>query len=164
MITLVEDNETLYRRVVYKPENWHVDENGQLRVTHSAFSDPQNQPSVDRAQLCDNNPIWTQQGDARNGVVSLLTIEVRAMADIITNSQPPQPHLIDAIHRPEPHNYAHAQIEADPAIASKGTFKRFRAGLAFLANQHGWLIKPQDFSSNTPTALTPTPSAESPAK
>ena len=145
MITIVEDDETLYRRVVYKPDNWHVDEIGELRVTQSAFSDPQNKPSVDRAKLCDNKPAWTQQGDDRNGVVSFLTIEVRSLADIVTNSQPPQVHQINVIHRPEQDNYAHAQIEADPAIASKGTFKRFRASLAFLANKRGWLIKPLDY-------------------
>ena len=145
MISRVEDDETLYRRVVYKPENWHGDEIGELRVTHTAFGDPQNKPSVDRANLCGNNPQWTQQGDDRNGVVSLLTGEVRAMADIVTNSQPPVPHQIDVIHVPEENNFAHAQIEADPAIASKGTFRRFRVGLAFLANMRGWLIKPLDY-------------------
>lgn len=145
MVTYVEDDETLYRRVVYKPDNWHIDEVGELRVTQSAFSDPQNKPSVDRANLCGDNPQWTQQGDDRNGVVSLLTQEARAIADIVTNSQPPQLHQIDVIHRPEETNYAHAQIEADPAIASKGTFKRFRVSLAFLANNRGWLIKPIDF-------------------
>lgn len=46
LITHVEDDETLYRRVVYKMDNWHVDESGVLRVTQTAFSDPQNKPSV----------------------------------------------------------------------------------------------------------------------
>jgi hypothetical protein len=145
MATYVENNELLFRRIVYKAENWHVDESGGLRVTQTAFSDPQNRPSVDRTNLCDHNPHWTQQGDDRNGVVSLLTLEVRALADIVTNSQPPQSHHIDVVHRPEPDNFAHAQIEADPAIASKGTFKRFRVSLAILANTRGWLIRPLDF-------------------
>jgi hypothetical protein len=145
MATFVEEDETLYRRIVYKTENWHIDDVGELRVTQTAFSDPQNKPSVDRAALCGNNAEWTQQGDDRNGVVSLLTYEVRAIADSVTNSQPPVAHHIDVIHVPEEDNYAHAQIEAAPAIASKGTFKRLRVSLAILANKRGWLIKPLDY-------------------
>lgn len=145
MPTIVEDDKILYRRVVYKTENWHVDESGELRVTHSAFSDPQNRPSVDRANLCGNNPHWTQQGDDRNGVVSLLTLEVRAIADSVTNSQPPVQHHLDVLHVPEANNYAHAQIEADPTITSSGTFRRLRISLAILANRRGWLIKPIEY-------------------
>jgi hypothetical protein len=142
MVTFVEDDETLYRRVVYKPDNWHIDDTGELRVTQTAFNDPNNKPSADRAKLCNHNPRSTQQEDDRNGVVFLLAYEVRAIADIVTNTQPPLVHRIDVIHAPVEDNYAHAQIEADPAIASKGTFRRFRASLAFLANSRGWLIKP----------------------
>ncbi|MCC6453729.1 MAG: hypothetical protein IT328_02175 [Caldilineaceae bacterium] len=141
----MEDDETLYRRITYKPDHWHMDDTGELRVTHTAFSDPQNKPSVDRARLCSNNPSWTQQDDERNGVVFLLAHEVRAIADIITNSNPPIKHQIDVIHVPEEDNHAHAQIEPAPVISSKGTFRRLRVSLAFLANRRGWLIKPLEY-------------------
>jgi hypothetical protein len=55
------------------------DEMGELRVTQTAFSDPSNKPSVDRVRHCSDNPRWTQQEDGRNGVVFLLTHEVRLM-------------------------------------------------------------------------------------
>jgi hypothetical protein len=143
-VTYVENNETLFRRVDFKPGYWRMDDDGVLRVTQSAFGDSHNRPSVDRAVLCNDNPTHTQLNDDRNGVVALVTSEVRTVI-VTTNSRPPLPHQIDVIHVPETGNYAHAQIQGNPHITSDGAFQRLRASLAILANTRGWLILPFGF-------------------
>ena len=145
MITLVEDNEILYRRVDVKPtENyWQRDPlTGELLVTASAFKDSGKKPSVDRANLCGNNPVHTQNNNSDNGVVSLLTGDVRTRATAITADHPTPKHTVDVLHVPEPGNEAHAQIETDPLLHNDKAFRRFRVSLASLANERGWLIRP----------------------
>ena len=49
---------------------------------------------------------------------------------------------VDVHPRPLEENPAHAQIEADPTIASDSLFRRVKEMLALLAARHGWIIRP----------------------
>lgn len=145
MNELVLDSEILYRRVVYG-SSYEYTENGEPVVTQTAFSDPKKQPSVDRALLCNHDPSRTQGKDLRNGVVSLITAEVRAIGDISTNSAPLVKHTIDVIYVPIlDENLAHAEIRAAPEIASDKVFRRLRVALAILAQKRKWEIYPSDY-------------------
>lgn len=135
----VEDHEILYRRVVFDPLCFQETEEG-LKVRPQAFRDREYQPSVDRAKLCNHNPKYTQ-GDLRNGVVSLVTGEVRSIANVV-KGKPPIQYEVDVVYDPLPDNSAHAEIRTHPKIRSKKVFKRLRISLAILANRRGWLIPP----------------------
>lgn len=136
----LEDNEMLYRRVVFDALCFQETEEG-LKVTPQAFRDRVHQPSVDRAKLCNHNPKYTQGDDSRNGVVSLVTGEVRAIANVV-KGKPPIQYDVDVVYAPLPDNQAHAEIRTHPKIRSKKVFKRLRVSLAILANRRGWLIPP----------------------
>ena len=124
-----------------------------LRLSSQAFSERNKQASVDRAELCNSDPSWTQGNDERNGVVYLVTEEVRAIGDnLVTNS--PQgdrtSHEVDVIpdvltlEKHGVHNPAHALVVATPNITSNSTYKRLKEALARLvnSNQGRWLIYP----------------------
>jgi hypothetical protein len=142
----VQDDEILYRRVIFDDQCYEFDkETGNLRLTQTAFSDPKNQPSVDRAKLCSDDPTWTQGADRRNGVVSLLAAEIRSIDTIALQTVPPVYYRIDVVAVPEKENPAHAEIRAAPEISSTKVFRRLRISLAILATRRGWLIRPYGY-------------------
>lgn len=141
----VQDDETLYRCIFFDRQGFTFIESEGLIVTRSAFLDPNNQPSVDRAKLCNNDPRYTQGDDERNGVVSLIAKEVRAIDDVKKYNNPPVTYAIDVVPVPLNNNPAHAEIHANPQIASKSVFRRLKTSLAILANKRGWLIFPEGF-------------------
>jgi hypothetical protein len=147
MNDLVDDNEIVYRRVIFDPQCFVLEESKKLIVTASAFRDRNHQPSVDRAILCDNDPHHTQGVDKRNGVVLLIASEIRAIADVIKydGDRPAVVYEIDVVPAPLIDNVAHAEVRAHPTISSSKVFRRLQQGLAMLANKRGWLIYPEGF-------------------
>lgn len=139
----VRDDEILYRRVPYDLQCFEQHD-GVLRVTRHAFRDPNNQPSVDRSHLCNYDPAWTQGTDTRNGVVSLVTGEVRSI-DNLEVAKSSVYYRVDVVSDPLPLNEAHAEIRTDPSISSQNVFRRLRSSLEILANRRGWMILPLDF-------------------
>ena len=143
----VEDKEILYRSVA---KDCFTLVDGKLKLTSTAFNDPAQQPSVDRAKLCGFNPAHVKKKPT-DGVVSLVTISIRQIADVIQNDnhgQPKPAHEIDVI--PDPikdcplrmDNPAHALIVAHPNFANDQVFKNLKKSLARIASQGGWLIEP----------------------
>ena len=152
-VTHIENDEVLYRCIFYGRGGYIFSDSDGLRVTRDAFRDPQNQPSVDRAIICQNNPQNTQI-DNQDGVVWLITAEVRVIQDVIKYKKGQEvdtEYLINVLHRPLENNFAHAQIEADPTITSSSVFRRLKTSLMHLVNNHDsqWLIYPGDY--RTPT-------------
>ena len=147
MSDFVGDDEQLFRRVIYDPQCWARDNNNRLIVTSAAFRDRNHQPSVDRANLCNNNPSHTQGSDRRNGVVQLVAGQIRRIDDVIKQERDVSVllYLIDVVPAPLEDNLAHAEVRADPQIASDKIFRRLRQSLAILANQQRWLILPEGF-------------------
>jgi len=151
----VEDEEILYRSVA-KDCVTLVD--GKLKLASTAFNDPAQQPSVDRAKLCGLNPAHVKKKPT-DGVVSLSALSVREIADVVQNDELGQPindehgqpkpaHEIDVFPDPIkdqptlPDNPAHAIIVAHPAFANDKVFKKLKKSLARIASQGGWLIEP----------------------
>jgi hypothetical protein len=143
----VEDEEILYRSVA--KDCFHLVD-GKLKLTSTAFNDPAQQPSVDRAKLCGFNPAHVKKKPT-DGVVSLDAISIRQIADVIQNDKHGQSkfaHEIDVISDPikdhpnEPDNPAHALIITHPDLANDKVFKKLKKSLARVASQGGWLIEP----------------------
>lgn len=154
----VADEEALYRRVPSQQPEFYSVVDGHLKVSASAFNDPCQKPSVDRAKLCDFNPALVKKKPT-DGVVSLSALNIRAIADVVQNDahgqpkndehgQPKPAHQIDVIpdpikdHPTLPDNPAHALIVAHPAFANNQVFKKLKKSLARIASQGGWLIEP----------------------
>lgn len=144
----VENDEILYRRV--PPSGVHRVIAGKLELSSTAFNDPSNQPSVDRAGLCGSNPSHTKMSP-HDGVVMLVALEVRRIE--LARSEPnakPANYRVDVMPDPVlpgndrglPSNLAHALIVADPTINSGSRFKKLKEALARLASNGGWLIEP----------------------
>ena len=144
----VENDEILYRCV--PPSGVHQVIAGKLELSSTAFNDPTNQPSVDRAGLCGNNPSHTKKSP-HDGVVKLVACEVRRIE--LARSEPnakPANYRVDVMPDPVlpgndrglPSNLAHALIVADPTINSGSRFKKLKEALARLASNGGWLIEP----------------------
>ncbi len=56
LIIPVTDDETLYRRVPCIEGLYVIQADGSVKVSSAAFSDRSFRPSVDRAELCHNDP------------------------------------------------------------------------------------------------------------
>lgn len=143
----VEDEEVLYRSV---PNECFTIANGALQLTSTAFNDPTQKPSVDRAKLCGANPVYTKKRPT-DGVVSLTVLSVRQIADVVQNDKYGNPkfaYAVDAIPDPVkddpvlPDNLAHALIVANPDFESKSVFKKLKESLARIASRGGWLVEP----------------------
>lgn len=132
--TTVKDDEILYRRVQAGKNRKVPQPDGTFRLSSQAFGDPNYRPSVNRAELCDNDPAKVQLNPT-DGVVSLLTYEVRATDTVILYNQNRviQSYNIDVEHVPEPDNFAHAEIYMTPPTRSQGVFRRLQERLARLA-------------------------------
>ena len=145
----IRDNEELYRRVrsESKFEEYFIDR-GKLIINPAAFNDPHKKPSVDRAKLKDFNPSLSRL-DKTQGVVSLITGNVRAIKDVETNTEEKKVvHTVDVIYDPIPEeNLDHSQIIVDPEYfgtesTQKKIFRKLRVALAKLATKNGWTLEP----------------------
>lgn len=153
LIIPVEDDEVLYRRVPCKAGLYVVNPDKTIRVSSAAFSDPRFRPSVNRARMCENDPRETQK-EPTDGVVSVVTQDVRAIDTVVQNDSDGKPirtFCVDVEHvpifnHPElPDNPAHAEIYLIPQVSNKTVFRRLCERLAQLANARPWEIElPRD--------------------
>jgi hypothetical protein len=147
--SFVDDEELLYRSIAYTKLKDYIQQTSTGIVINSqAFSDKGQKPSVDRAILNNNDPSKTQL-NLRDGVVSLLTSQIRKIDKVKKQSQDGEDltvYKIDVVHRPTETNFAHAQIEPSPEYETKNVFRKLTHSLAFLATQrireYGWEIDP----------------------
>lgn len=139
----VADEETLYRAAFYGKKCYKIQDNKAI-VSSQAFTDREMRPSVDRANLCDNNPRYSQKTE-KDGVVSLITKDIRMTDTVIQNNSKGEAEFqykIDVYPRPLESNYAHAQIEPCPEYRNRKPFRKLLERLAYLANERGWEIEP----------------------
>jgi len=146
----VPDCEVLYRRVPNALE-FFAAVPGECRLSSSAFNDRNQKPSVDLASKR-VGPEETKLVET-DGVVSLLTSDVRAIATLKNEGAAdgePSVYYVDVIPRPIPAdveigvraNPAHAQIETSPGLKTSSRFKKLKEALAQLASRRGWLVEP----------------------
>lgn len=154
-ITVIQNVEELYRSIrVDNDEYIYVDD--KLIFTYKAFQDRNKEPSVDRAILLDNKA-ESSKLSATDGIASLITNDVRSIADVKTEIQEngeinETPHNVDVKHAPIVEediiiNPAHSLVTVSPAyLGSKtkqnNTFKLLKIALARLATQRGWTLEP----------------------
>jgi len=152
----VFDEEELYRNVRGEEDadEYCFDPNtGRLRITSQAFLDRKSTPSVDRAKLKNFDPRRSLVNDS-NGIVSLITEEVRQIGTVLSTDQKRNQitHAVDVIHDPkppeDPKNKAHSLIVVEPKYLSSDkqgkAFKLLRKSLAILATKRGWTLEPSD--------------------
>jgi len=84
LIIPVADDEVLYRRVPRVEGLYIIQAGGTIKVSSAAFSDRSFRPSVNRAELCHNDPGETQ-GDPSDGVVSVVAGDVRSIDTVVRN-------------------------------------------------------------------------------
>lgn len=146
-VDCVGDEEILFRNISIAHHQCKRNADGTWHLSSQAFSDRSSKPSVDRALLCDANPLHTQKSE-NDGVVSVVAYDVRATASVIQNDAKGnlvQSHAIDVTPDPlHPHNPAHALITSAPEYANKSVFRKLLERLQFLAELRGWLIEPTD--------------------
>jgi hypothetical protein len=146
----VGDEEVLYRCVFYD-KNWYQIQGNTATISSQAFTDRGMCPSVDRADLCDNNASYSQK-DEKDAVVSLITKDVRLIDSVIQNNPKGEPEFtykIDVLPRPCEENQAHAQIEPSPEYRNNKPFRKLLERLAYLAKQRGWEIEPYELRQPT---------------
>jgi hypothetical protein len=145
----VRNEEELYRSVRGKlEEEYSYGPKGNLQISSEAFRDRDRKPSVDRAELRKFNPALSKLSDT-DGVVSLMTAEVRAIGIVKTKIQNEDAvvHAVDVVYDPTPENPAHSQIIVKPELfgsksKQKNTFKLLQLALAELAAKNGWTVEP----------------------
>ncbi|SRR6266852_4163072 len=142
----VGNDEILYRRVLPGRNHYKFKPDETIEISSQAFYDPELRISVDRANLCDNNPKRTLGNGS--GVLSLVTIDVRSVVDLSREENQKQVierFRIDVEPVPLPNNSAHAEIHAIPSFTDfdkKRAFKRLCQRLARLAEARKWEIRP----------------------
>lgn len=148
----VSDEEELYRNVRGEgSDEYYYDETtGDLVIESKAFLDPQKEPSVDRAKLRNFDPERSRISE-ENGIVTLITKEVRQIGDVVTKDDKERQvnHGVDVRADPIPENEAHARIVVKPKFFGSGSkqkaaFKLLRKALARLATQSGWTLEPRN--------------------
>ena len=125
-ITRIDGAEDLIRRVPADPNLYGADAaSGELRISSSAFNDPELKPSVERRNLLVR--LEDSKKKPTDGLVKLVALDVRSIQSVeqfdkagnkIPDDNPSQPfkiHRFDAIHRP---------VAADPSrgIAENDSF------------------------------------------
>ena len=138
----VEDDELLYRRVELRGQGYSLRPYGASKISSQAFADREQQPSVDRARLC-GGPAYTQ-GDEQNGVLRLVTGQVREINSVQQTDQKGNVEFrykFDVVPVPLEENPAHAEIHAAPAYRNKQRFRRLLEQLSLLAE---WEVYPAD--------------------
>ena len=84
---IVQDDEVLYRSVRGELNNeYSYDDTNKLVISSQAFRDRNKKPSVDRAKLRAFDPSLSKLSD-RDGIVSLMTRDVRAIGEVKTKTQ-----------------------------------------------------------------------------
>jgi hypothetical protein len=150
-IVPVADDEILYRRIPYGKGLYAIQTNGTVRISSQAFSDRNFRPSVDRAELCHNDPRRTQR-ELSDGVASILTANVRSIDTVVQNDENRktiQAFAVDVEHAPIinhpelPDNLAHAEIHTNPECPNKTVFRKLCEKLAQLASERPWEIEPR---------------------
>ncbi len=148
----VSDEEELYRNVRGKgSDEYNYDETtGDLIFRPQAFKDREKEPSVDRAKLRNFDPEQSRLRE-ENGIVTLITQEVRQIGDVETNDNNGRTvnHAVDVAADPIPENEAHARIVVEPNFLGSGSkknkaFKLLRKALARLATRRGWTLEPRN--------------------
>lgn len=137
------DTEILYRRVRDVKGNYKY-ENGVCRISRAAFGDRQMKPSVDRAQLRENNP-ENSKWEATDLIVCLVTHDVRSI-DVLPG------RIVDVLYDPirdhpeEPDNPAHSLVSSNPELLPGATGARsaFDKLKRQLAKRSKWEIGPPD--------------------
>lgn len=150
-VTLVLDEELLYRAVRDLKDHYGCDPKGKLiHVGNSAFNDRERKPSVDRSVLCLEGPEASRFAP-EDGIVTLGAGDVRGISGVITNSKTGcllYAHNVDVRHVPVDENYAHAQIEAAPHASSDGAWKKLKEALCRIAAVRGWTCPPASARNN----------------
>jgi hypothetical protein len=132
---LVDNEEDVYRRAVAS-SLWVQD--GVMRAGERAFSDPDNEPSVDRAKLR-VHPSQTRL-DPSEAVVQLSVREIRAIRSVTLKlaGGVTKVFVIDVVSDPIlndsaglPDNPAHAKIRPDEKLTST-PMKRLQSVLSFI--------------------------------
>ena len=148
----VSDEEELYRNVRGKgSDEYNYDETtGDLIFRPQAFKDREKEPSVDRAKLRNFDPEQSRLRE-ENGIVTLITQEVRQIGDVKTKDDKGKQvkHAVDVSAAPLPENKAHALIVVEPEFFGSGSkqkaaFKLLRIALARLATRRGWTLEPRN--------------------
>ena len=128
-----------------------IQADGTVKVSSAAFSDRSFRPSVDRAELCHNDPKETQH-ELSDGVVSVVTRDVRSTDTVVQNDKDGKPirafdvdvEPVPILRHPTlPDNPAHAEIDTDPPCPNKTVFRKLVERLAQLANERPWEIELQ---------------------
>lgn len=151
----VSNDEELYRNVRGEEEAdeyYHDPNTKRLVITSKAFLDRKKEPSVDRAKLKNFDPRNSLLRE-NNGIISLITEEVRQIGNVKSNDQKGNEfsHAVDVLADPnppdDPGNNAHSLIVVEPKYLSsdkKGkAFQLLRRSLARLATERGWKLEPQ---------------------
>lgn len=140
------NDETLFRSVRDEPHYFGCDGKGELKhLSHSAFNDPDMQPSVDRAVMRAGGAAESRKSST-DGVVALVAVRVRAINTAVTldaKGRPTQTHQVDVVHAPEAENHSHSLVKSAPQIASGSAFKRLKEALCLIAAAKGWAFPPQ---------------------
>lgn len=153
-ITVVAENEILYRRVPYVEGLYVKQPDGAVKFSSQVFSDPSFRPSVDRAILHDHDPERTQKVPS-DGVTSVVAQDVRSIDTVVQNDEKGNPirtfcadveHVPIMNHPVLRNNLAHAEIYLIPTCSSKVVFRRLCERLAWLAGQRRWELEPQSIS------------------
>lgn len=143
---VVANTEVLYRSVRNDPRYFRTVD-GQLRFSSQAFADRNQRPSVDRARLRQCNPLLSKKSET-DGIISLVTADVRAVEINHNNPNGPTTYKIDVYAAPiqegpgQIANLAHAEIRPTPEYETPGVFRKVLERLARLADQQGWSIPP----------------------
>lgn len=128
----VLNKELLYRRVLPEHVNRKVHP---PELVSEAFFDRDKKISVDRSDLCENDPTYTQE-KPENYVRCLLAKKVREIDDVVTGDARSGEiqHNIDVVPYPLADNDAHAHILGKPHVSSKGAFRKLRHSLLRLSS------------------------------
>ena len=147
----VSDDEKLYRSIrgaLTEDEYYYDEHDRSLIITPKAFLDSKKEPSIDRAELKNFEPHQSKLSET-DGIVTLVTEEVRAIGDVvtITEAEARVEHAVDVKPDPTEDNVAHSLIVVTPEFLGSKTkqkhvFKLLRIALARLATESGWTLPP----------------------
>jgi hypothetical protein len=148
----VSDDEVLYRRLLYENNHYKILDSEQhtVQISSQAFADRSYKISVDRAKLCNFDPVYTQKQE-ECAVVSLVTRDVRKIDTVIERDKKGRDiikHSIDVIPDKMEENQAHALIVPNPEYRNpnpRSLFRKLLEALARLANDREWEIPPWEF-------------------
>ena len=143
----IRGDEELYRSVREDPkyDEYYYNDAGELVINPAAFKDSHKKPSVDRAELNGCDPSLSKLS-CTDGIVSLITSEVRAIPDEDCTIAD---HIIDVIYAPTMERSAHSEITMTSKHCVTDSrrnkvFKKLRYALAHQATEKGWTLAPNE--------------------